>query len=617
MTALALALRTALLDFIWQGLFVSFLLWVALLILRHRPARIRYAACCAALLTMTVLPVITTAFSYLAGPVAALSSNASLPALQRAATVPRAANFDWSLWFNQWALPVWSAGVLLLSLRLAWASRRVSNLRRASHPADDAILSRVAQLAARMALTRPVRVLMTAAADCPSVVGSLRPVILLPAATLAGLTPQQLEAVLAHELAHILRYDHLVNTLQSAVETLLFYHPAVWWVSSRIRHERELCCDDLAVSVCGDALCYARALTALERLRVVGPGLPALALGSTGGPLLYRIRRIMGETRDAHVPSKLPGVLALSLGLIGLACNLQWARAQQPAERGIKVDTGGAQIIHRPAVRHPGSPAGQAFRGEVILEVTVASDGSVGDARVLSGPAELRKTSLQSVLDWHFAPEFAGTTRQVTISFDGTVVPDQAQKFEAEAKAREEAGANPELAEAKEQLDKTTAELGAHMSLMKIQRDVAGAKIAGAFPQDEASQLQWKQQAEQLERSLQQLRSQENALAGNSSDQQQKQAAEIAELQARMQAFPDAAMTGYRVKSIAVEGLSETATAELLARLPIHAGDTLAPDSLFRIQDAAAQFDTHLVVAMTANASREVEIRITASGANN
>ena len=122
-------------------------------------------------------------------------------------------------------------------------------------------------LRTRMGLTRPVRLLISSLAEGPSVVGWIRPVILLPAATLLGLTPEQLEAVLAHEFAHIRRYDYLVNILQMVVETLLFYHPAVWWTSARIRHERELCCDDLAVSSCGDPLCYARALTKLERLR--------------------------------------------------------------------------------------------------------------------------------------------------------------------------------------------------------------------------------------------------------------------------------------------------------------------------------------------------------------
>jgi beta-lactamase regulating signal transducer with metallopeptidase domain len=99
----------------------------------------------------------------------------------------------------------------------------------------------------------------------------------------------QSEAVLAHECAHIRRYDYLVNLLQSLPETVLFHHPAVWWISAPIRHERELCCDDLAVRSCGDVLCYARALASLERLRVTPL---RLALSVSDGSLLYRIRRL-------------------------------------------------------------------------------------------------------------------------------------------------------------------------------------------------------------------------------------------------------------------------------------------------------------------------------------
>src|ERR1019366_7190393 len=138
-----------------------------------------------------------------------------------------------------------------------------------------------------------------------------------------------LEAVLAHEFAHIRRYDYLVNVLQMVVETLLFYHPAVWWTSSRIRHERELCCDDLAVRSCGDAVCYARALTRLERLRLMTP---AMAMGSTGGALAFRIQRLLGVGTQEYAPPKLPGILALCVGLASIALTVNWAhgQSQQP-----------------------------------------------------------------------------------------------------------------------------------------------------------------------------------------------------------------------------------------------------------------------------------------------
>src|SRR5205814_912933 len=111
-------------------------------------------------------------------------------------------------------------------------------------------------------------------------------------------------------------HDYLVNWIQLLIETLLFYHPAVWWISARIRHERELCCDDLAVTACEGAMCYARALTKLEKMR---GATPAMALGSTGGALLYRIQRIMGTaagtTAEQYGPSRASGVVALSLAL--------------------------------------------------------------------------------------------------------------------------------------------------------------------------------------------------------------------------------------------------------------------------------------------------------------
>ena len=114
---------------------------------------------------------------------------------------------------------------------------------------DDKWRQSLRRLCGQLRIRRPVRLLESALVDVPMVIGWLRPVILLPASALSGLTPQQLEAIIAHELAHIRRHDYLINLLQSLIETLLFYHPAVWWVSRQIRREREHCCDDLAVAV--------------------------------------------------------------------------------------------------------------------------------------------------------------------------------------------------------------------------------------------------------------------------------------------------------------------------------------------------------------------------------
>jgi len=147
--------------------------------------------------------------------------------------------------------------------------------------------------------------------EVPTVIGWLRPVILLPASALTGLSAEQLEALLAHELAHIRRYDYLINLLQTTIETLFFYHPAVWWVSAQVRQEREHCCDDLPVAACGDVLTYARALTALEQLR---GSEPQLAVAASGGSLLVRIQRLLRGRAPAlyGFESGLAGFIALA-----------------------------------------------------------------------------------------------------------------------------------------------------------------------------------------------------------------------------------------------------------------------------------------------------------------
>ena len=142
----------------------------------------------------------------------------------------------------------------------------------------------------------------SALVQVPTVIGHLRPLVLLPINALTGLSTDQLRGLLAHELAHVQRYDYLVNITQTIIETLLFYHPAVWWMGRVIRQERENACDDLAAEVC-DRRTYAQALAAMESLRAT----PMPALGARDGVLLPRIRRILG----------LPTVARPSVDLVG------------------------------------------------------------------------------------------------------------------------------------------------------------------------------------------------------------------------------------------------------------------------------------------------------------
>ena len=175
---------------------------------------------------------------------------------------------------------------------------------------------------------------------------------MLPASVLTGLTSDQLEAVIAHELAHIVRHDYVINLFQSIVESVLFYHPAVWWVSSTVRTERESCCDDIAVGLTGDRITYSRALLALEETRM------RLAPAATGSNLKARIARLLGQPRGRDVASA-PGTIFLvtAIALIG---GVAWLSAGASAV-GAPANTG-AVMAAATDLLAPGSQAAAAPR---------------------------------------------------------------------------------------------------------------------------------------------------------------------------------------------------------------------------------------------------------------
>src|SRR5882724_2008348 len=316
------ALGWALINFVWQGTVVAMILATANIFLQRRSANARYVAACIALAFMLALPIGTALFgspkSLTSSSV--LSSDKGTSDYQKPSTVsstdlapspntvivaptqPVAAPFiqtarERLIQFMPWFVALWSIGVMLLSLRFLGGvvvTRRLKNTQ--TIPVTAWLQNRVTEISAELRISKPVLILQSLLVEVPTVIGWLRPVILLPASALAGLTPQQLESLLVHELAHIRRHDYLVNLLQTTVETLLFYHPAVWWVSQQVREEREHCCDDLAVAVCGDVLTYARALAELEHLRSFSP---QLAVAANGGSLLRRIQRLVGSPAPA------------------------------------------------------------------------------------------------------------------------------------------------------------------------------------------------------------------------------------------------------------------------------------------------------------------------------
>src|SRR5882724_3220875 len=288
-----------LLHFLWQGAGVAALFAVASAVCRSASAR--YALAVGALVLMLASPVVT--FTWLHSQANPAVSAGAEGAMTWAATstqhatalsgsrAPVAGTPSEPERGMLWLVEAWFLGVLLLSLRTAGGLFLIERMRRKEiKPVGGELFERCVALQRRMGLDRVVQYCECLRLDAPAVLGWFRPVVLLPVRALTGLTEEQIEAVIAHELAHIRRFDCFVNLFQIATETLLFYHPAVWWVSQRIRAEREHCCDDEAILICGDAVNYARALTLMEEWRAA----PALMMAANRGPLAERVMRLLG-----------------------------------------------------------------------------------------------------------------------------------------------------------------------------------------------------------------------------------------------------------------------------------------------------------------------------------
>ncbi len=326
-----------LIHFIWQAAAAALLLAIILRLLRKSSPSLRYIIACLALALVVLLPVITIGFV----PVSSLQPAAQIEPMPLPAFIPAELTPSLEITvpdeptqpestapatsesliqradqFFEPALPYivlgWLIGVFGLSLWHLGGWAQLQHLRRKLvKKVDDTLYSKLDLLARRLRLNQTVQLLESALVQIPTVVGWLRPVILLPASALTGLTSEQLEAILAHELAHIKRYDYLVNILQTIVEILGFYHPAVWWISHKIRAERENCCDDLAVSISGDRVCYARALTSMEEIRTTRG---RLAVAATGGSLFQRIYRLVGKDSTEKTGSSwIPAATAILL----------------------------------------------------------------------------------------------------------------------------------------------------------------------------------------------------------------------------------------------------------------------------------------------------------------
>jgi beta-lactamase regulating signal transducer with metallopeptidase domain len=309
-------LTLTLLHFVWQAIAISLFLIVLVELCGIRRSSSRYACSLVALLAIAFAPLATLALLVLNRSSNRLSDVRSLDF----SSIAAAPGTSWTAWIEiaqPYLLAVWFTGIVVFGSRLLLGVVGVARLRRQLLPLPNKIAAIVDRLGHRLQIDVKRSVFLSAQVTEAMAIGVIRPLVLLPAAWAAEMPLELLEAVIAHEVAHLRRHDLWVNLVQRIVETLLFYHPAVWWLSRRLRIEREMCADELAVAATGEPLHYAQALEQIagERRVDIRPALAAFLRGETNMCLLKRIRNILGQPASDSSRMWPVGIVVLSLPL--------------------------------------------------------------------------------------------------------------------------------------------------------------------------------------------------------------------------------------------------------------------------------------------------------------
>lgn len=325
----------ALIHFLWEGVAITGVAAVGLQVLRHRAPSTRYCWALACFLALVIAPashfvwlqsegsaVVTsreTSSSVHAFPAAGIANLGVVRSIPEAADP--ALRLPPSRLFHISVVVAWLCGQFAVSLRLCASAVFLWRVHRRAKPVKKEIRARAVKLARKLGIERPQVKTSTLAAGAFAA-GFLRRVIVVPVAWLNEMTPDMLDAVIAHELAHLRRHDLWVNLFQRIVETVLFFHPAVWWLSCKIRQEREFCCDELAIRITRQQGLYAKTLEHVARRSMVGPGILATQMGDDRMSILRRVRFVLGDTSSATPTGWWPaGLLAMLIpcGLVWLA----------------------------------------------------------------------------------------------------------------------------------------------------------------------------------------------------------------------------------------------------------------------------------------------------------
>jgi D-alanyl-D-alanine endopeptidase (penicillin-binding protein 7) len=387
------SLGWTLIHFAWQGALVAAIAALAFAFFRNSRPQLRYLIGCLALLACIAWPLLEFHARWVAYHRYAEPGAASQMLRQLLVADDPIAPFR-----DKFGLIValWTAGASMLALRMGAGLLWVRRLANSACRDIDGLQQRFARLAA-LAGVDGVRLRVVAGLEGgPLAIGLLRPLVVVPASLATGMAPHMLEALLAHELGHIRHHDYLVNLLQNAVETLLFYHPAVWWLSARVRVEREHMADDFAAGLIGDRRTVALALSQLEKARFS----PApLAQAAGGGNLAMRVRRlVLPQAQGLNMAALLPVVGALLAGLTVYA--------------NAAVDTAGSNrkplLMFSSCTKpmYPDASLANGDQGTVAMAFRVGADGTVLDSRIArsSGHRELDRAAHAALKRCRFEP---------------------------------------------------------------------------------------------------------------------------------------------------------------------------------------------------------------------
>lgn len=323
------SLGWTLVHFIWQGALIGCATALLLLVLRNARPEVRYNIACTGLLACVLWPAAELTLRLQGGDVTAQMRFAD--ALVGLATNGTPGNLlGWLQAQLLWIVGFWAVCAAGLSLRMALGLLWIRRIGR-SERTDAPLQAAVSALARTFEVKRTVALRVVDQLSSPVTAGWLRPVILIPAALVTGMPHELLNALLAHEMAHVRRLDYIVNLGQNVIEILLFYHPAVWWISGRIRAEREQIADDLAARHTGEPRTLARALSALEQMQYAHQ---QLAVAASGGDLLSRVKRLVRpDTEALNWKAALPalGLAAACLTVYAHASVQREGRAQVAA----------------------------------------------------------------------------------------------------------------------------------------------------------------------------------------------------------------------------------------------------------------------------------------------